>query len=106
MNEKPKIWQSVVCLIILIGLSFYHAYVFKTIYNWFIPLATGWTPISYWLAFGIMTFISFIRYHSSKDDDDETVADYVKKVLASVIIPSLFLGVSALINIGIYYGGA
>ena len=104
MNSRPKLWHLILFLVISIGLTFYQAFVFETIYNWFIPLATGWTPISYWLAFGISLFISFVRYRHVKDTR-ETISEYVESIALNVFVPAFFLGASALINIGIYYGG-
>ena len=98
-NKKASLPQLLIILAITIAISFYHAFVFMKVYNWFIPLATGWTPIGYWLAFGIIILIDLVK--SRKDSKDKSFREYLIGVFVTIAIISTFFGFAALIHLGV-----
>lgn len=102
MNRKPTLSQLLIILMITIGIMFYETFVFMKIYNWFIPLATGWGKISYWLAFGIIVLIDLVLIKiRKKGDNNKTLGDYIASIIYTIVIISCFLGVAALVHIGV-----
>lgn len=93
----------------LIGLVFFEAFVLMKCFNWFVVPLMGWTdrePIGYWLTFGIsltLTLIKGFKDNNSNDTDysNTSCASAFGTVLAYYVVIALFLGVGALVHLGV-----
>lgn len=99
MEKKATLSQLLIILLITIGIMFYETFVFMTIYNWFIPLATGWNKISYWLAMGIIILLDLIK--PRRKSEDKTLREHIISICVTISLVSFFLGIAALVHLGV-----
>ena len=90
----------------LIGLVFFEAFVLMKCWNWFVVPATGWNEIRYWLTFGIsltVTLLKGFKDNNSNDNDysNNSCASAFGTVLVYYVVIALFLGVGALVHLGV-----
>lgn len=92
--------QWAIILLLAFGLMFYTAFIFMKIFNWFIPTFTGWPEINYWVAYGLTILISICknRVNNIKGED---MSDYISAILSEVTTLSIFLGIAALLHLGV-----
>lgn len=88
----------------LLGLAFFEAFTGMLLWNWFIPPATGWGKISYWLSFGIILTIEIfaqILSRSKGEEKDGTPYSLIGAVVGRYLAYGLVIGIGALVQLGI-----
>ncbi len=88
----------------LLGLAFFEAFTGMLLWNWFIPVATGWSKISYWLSFGIILTIEIfaqILSRSKGESVEGTPYTFVGAVISRYLAYGLVIGIGALVQLGI-----
>ncbi len=58
-------------LFLSIPIYIFHAFVFKTLYNWFVATEFNLDPIGWAMSFGLVTFISLCTTQHIPRDEDE-----------------------------------
>ncbi len=104
MKKEATLPQLLFCLLLTISLMFYEAFIFLTLFNWFIPLVTGWNPINnYWLAFGVTVFLNFIllRFDDKVEVEEKSFGDRLYKIFERLAVTSMIFGFAALIHLGV-----
>lgn len=100
-----KFIKVIISIAISFSVSFYAAFVAMRVYNWFIPAATGFKEIGYWLAYGICLVVEVFTLEISNTKDNDDLDDILSKSLVhslvKVTILSLILGVAALVQLGV-----
>ncbi len=66
-----KIFAAIIGFVVfIIAMAIYHAFVFKTLFNWFVAPHFDVQPIGWAMAFGLSTMISLFTARTPSTDDD------------------------------------
>jgi len=96
MKEKQEYnWNIfLVCVILFVPLLLTHAWIFKTMWIWFlVPL--GAPIISLWAAVGLKLVYSVVS--KTTDSNDEKSEVMLRKMFTNLIVKFSFLGMGAIV---------
>ena len=100
MNERTK--DIILGIIAAIICAFYQAFVIMLCWNMTISPIFGTIKLSYWAAMGIQFFLDLIFVpYTIRLQKEESDNGPILQMISAIIIYSIFLGVSALVSLGI-----
>lgn len=92
---KKALFNLFISSILALSVSFYTAFVFMKLFNWFIPQLTNINQISYGLSYGICVIIGFLKIKVDLDTDTEGTEHSLKDILSmqfvKIVLYSVFL---------------
>lgn len=113
-NSVSKfILAMIITVVLSLGVDFFAAFVFLKGWGWFVVPVTGFQPLSYWAAFGLMFVIDLLKNcltwkTNSKDNNNEeidVISHYIARVvgyaIGAVIGLAISLGIMALVSLGV-----
>ena len=102
---------SVLTLALVIGNTFFEAFVFMKLYEWFLFNLFNTPTISYWQSMGISITITFALMgilvilatkNKDKDDDEsDTLGESLGREIAITVIVAILFGIAALVQLGV-----
>ena len=93
-----------------IALDFYGAFIVTCAWQWFVTPATGFPPIGYWNAFGLLLLFSFLVATATSggkgdktkvETPSELVAAVAGKCIGTLIGMTVAFGLMALVHLGV-----
>ena len=93
-----------------IALDFYGAFIIACAWQWFITPATGFPPIGYWNAFGLLLLFSFlVAMVTSNGKESKTEVESASELVVAIagqwigilIGMTLSFGIMALVHLGV-----
>lgn len=92
---KKALFNLFISLIVAVSVSFYTAFVFMKLFNWFIPQLTNVNQISYGLSYGICIIIGFLKIKVDTDtnakESENHLMDILSMQLIKIALYSIFL---------------
>lgn len=92
--------QFVIVLLLVLGLTFYTAFIFMKIFNLFIPAFTGWPEINYWVAYGLTLLIGLFKSRVNNNTAQD-MEDYLVAIVSEIVTLAISLGIAELIHLGV-----
>lgn len=100
-SSLEDVLTFIVSVILALAVSFYSAFVFMRLFNWFASPLFNYN-LSYWGAYGIALIIKMctMKITSKGESNDDGLAYVIALAIVQCICLSAFLGIGALVNLG------
>lgn len=100
-SSLEDVLTLIVGVIFALAVAFYSAFVFMKLFNWFASPLFNYS-LSYWGAYGIALLIKMctIKITSKEENNDDGLAYVIALTIIECLYLSAFLGIGALVNLG------